>query len=213
MRPRHPLAGRLLPAFLSRADERGAREHRKCLLSCLAGRVIEVGAGHGPNFPWYPRDVTEVVAVEPEPYLRQRARKAAPSGAVPIRVVDGVAERLPFPDRTFDAGVASLLLCSVRDPALALREFARVIRPGGVLAFYEHVRSTDGRLALLQRALDATLWPLVSGGCHCSRDLLPLMEACGFRVEDVRHILFRPSALFLHLGPYLLGRARRVGPS
>ncbi len=210
MQPCHPVVARLLPALISRADERGAREHRKELLSYLAGRVIEVGAGTGANFPWYPPEVTDVVAVEPEPYLRQRARKAAQSGAVPIRVVDGVAERLPFPDRTFDAGVASLLLCSVCDPALALGEFARVIRPGGVLAFYEHVRSTDGRLALLQRALDATLWPLVSGGCHCSRDLLPMMDSSGFRVEEVRRILFRPSALFVHLGPYVLGRARRV---
>ncbi len=91
----------------------------------------EVGAGHGLNFPHYPTTVTEVLAVEPEPYLCRLAAAAASQAPVPIRVVDGTAEALPAPDAAFDAVVASLVLCTVADPVRALAEARRVLRPGG----------------------------------------------------------------------------------
>src|SRR6184192_3710117 len=111
------------------------------MLEGLAGRVLEVGAGNGLNFVHYPDTVTEVVAIEPEPFLRARAEEAANLTTVPIRVVDGVAGRLPVDDQSMDAAVASLVLCSVPDQAAALAELRRVIRPGGQLRFYEHVHS------------------------------------------------------------------------
>ena len=77
------------------------------------GRVIEVGAGHGLNFPYYPQGVTQVLAVEPEPHLRELAIQAAASAPVPIEVVDGTAEALPAEDGEFDAALVSLVLCSV----------------------------------------------------------------------------------------------------
>ena len=100
--------------LLSRgAEHAGAAEHRDELLAGLNGRVIEVGAGNGLNFRHYPAAVTEVVALEPEPYLRQRAEQATAAAPVPVTVVAGVADALPADDAVFDAGVASLVLCSV----------------------------------------------------------------------------------------------------
>jgi len=128
---RNPLFARYFNRFAARREERGNRELRQELLSGLSGRVIEVGAGNGLNFPHYPQAVREVVAVEPEPYLRVRAAETTPAAPVPVRVTDGTAGNLPAADGEFDAVVVSGLLCSVPDVEAALAEFRRVLRSGG----------------------------------------------------------------------------------
>jgi ubiquinone/menaquinone biosynthesis C-methylase UbiE len=115
-------------------DAQGAIDHRRKLLAGLAGRVLEVGAGNGLNFAHYPPAVTEVLAVEPEPYLSGLAQAAAAQAPVPVRVVDGTADALPTPDASMDGAVASLVLCSVPNQARALAELDRVLRPGGTCA-------------------------------------------------------------------------------
>src|ERR1035438_6023132 len=105
----HPVFARLW-LVMSRHEPATIRQHRDELLAGLSGRVIEVGAGAGSNFAHYPSGVEEVVAVEPEPYLRERARAAAAHAEVRIEVLDGVADRLPVQDSSFDAAVACLVL-------------------------------------------------------------------------------------------------------
>src|ERR1700693_6380734 len=107
---RHPIFARVYGRWAKIAERRGASEHRQRMLVGVAGRVIEVGAGHGANFPYYPSTVSEVVAVEPERYLRERALAAAAEAPVRITVVDGLGGRLPGEDQSFDAGVAALVL-------------------------------------------------------------------------------------------------------
>ncbi|HEV2062299.1 MAG TPA: methyltransferase domain-containing protein, partial [Solirubrobacteraceae bacterium] len=153
----------------ARAEDVGQREHRRELLEGLRGRVVEVGAGNGLNFPHYPPEVEEVVAVEPEPFLRERAVAAAAEAPVSVRVLDGVADRLALDDAAMDAAVVSLVLCSVPDQLDALAEVRRVLRPGGKLRFYEHVRSERAGFARAQRAADL-VWPRIAGGCHTHRD-------------------------------------------
>jgi ubiquinone/menaquinone biosynthesis C-methylase UbiE len=189
-------------------EAKGAAELRDEALAGLSGRVVEVGAGTGINFAHYPAGVTEVAAVEPEPYLRQLATEAAASAKVPVTMVDGDAERLPLDDASCDAGVASLVLCSVPDQATALAELRRVIRPGGELRFFEHVRSDRPGFAMFQRAADV-VWPHVGGGCHTSRATLEAIEAAGFDVEHVRNFTFRPSLIVAPVSPHIIGVARR----
>jgi ubiquinone/menaquinone biosynthesis C-methylase UbiE len=205
----HPIFARVYQRISAGGEKAGAAEHRDELLNGLSGRVVEVGAGNGLNFQHYAETVNEVVAVEPEPYLRDRAQKAAEKVNLPVTVVDGVADRLPLDDSSVDAGVASLVLCSVPDQARALAELRRVIKPGGELRFYEHVVATKPGFARFQRLLDRTFWPHVGGGCHCSRDTTAAIEAAGFEIESLRRFKFQPSPIVIAVAPHIIGTARR----
>ncbi len=202
---RHPLFARFFTR-LSQAMEREVGGHRDRLLSGLTGRVLEVGAGNGMNFRHYPREVEEVVAIEPEPYLRARAFEAARSAPVGVRVLDAVAEELPFEDASFDAGVMSLVLCTISDQPRALAELRRVLRPSGTLCFMEHVRSDEPRKARAQAIADRSgVWPLVGGGCHCSRSTVQAIERAGFAVGEVSSFDLGPSWGITN--PHVLGTA------
>jgi len=195
-------------AFLASREGDGERDYRRETLAGLRGRVVEIGSGSGPNFPHYPDSVTELVSVEPEPNLRAKALEVAAASGKPIRVVNAVAQRLPFADGSFDAAVAVLVLCSVPDQPAALAEVHRVVKPGGELRFYEHVIGTSRRLATLQRALAPGL-AKAFGGCRADRDTGAAIEAAGFRLETYRRFLCRtfqdaPAA------PRMLGVARRA---
>jgi SAM-dependent methyltransferase len=203
---RHPLFARFYAWLAPKEDQAGGIENRRELLAGLHGRVVEVGSGIGSNFPHYPAEVTEVVAVEPEPYLRSRSQAAAGSAPVPVRVVEGVADALPIDDGAADAVVASLVLCSVPDQATALAEIKRVVRAGGELRFYEHVVSNRDSRRRFQRALDATLYPRMAGNCHLTRDTRHAIEDAGFIVQRSRRFPFPPGRFGL---PHILGSARR----
>jgi ubiquinone/menaquinone biosynthesis C-methylase UbiE len=202
----HPVFSRFYQRFAAVMERRGADAHRRRLLTGLRGDVIEVGAGHGPNFPYYPPEVARVAAVEPEPHLRQAAQEAAATASVPVEVHDGLAERLPFDDDTFDAAVVSLVLCSVPDQPTALAEVRRVLRPGGQLRFYEHVRSRRPRFARVQHVVDA-VWPHVAAGCHTARDTVGAIEQAGFVVDEIDRFRFPDSRVVLPTSPHALGRA------
>lgn len=189
-------------------EKGGLAEQRIKLLAGLTGRVLEVGAGNGLNFAHYPAEVTLVQAVEPDPYLRGKAISAAKSAGVPIEVTDGTAESLPVDDASFDAVVMSLVLCSV-DQSPALKEARRALKPGGRLHFLEHVRAETPWLERVQRAVDATIWPRLFGGCHTHRDTLAALNAAGFEVVRVDRFSIPESGLPSPASPCILGVARR----
>ncbi|WP_406098848.1 class I SAM-dependent methyltransferase [Streptomyces sp. NBC_01013] len=179
------------------------------LLAGLSGRVIEIGAGNGLNFAHYPPAVSEVVAIEPERTLRQLAVRSALRAGIPVDVVPGTAEALPVKSEAFDGAVVSLVLCTVRDVGQSLAEIRRVLRPGGELRFFEHVRSEGRVMAAMQRALDRTVWPRLAGGCHTSRDALAAIEAAGFVVEAYRKVDMPAVGIRLPTSSCVLGVARR----
>jgi ubiquinone/menaquinone biosynthesis C-methylase UbiE len=191
----------------AKAEERGVREHRRTLLHGLAGMVCEVGAGQGLNFVHYPSTVNRVLAVEPEPTLRRHAVEAAARAPVPVEVVDGAADALPLDDATCDAVVTSLVLCTVPNLADALAEARRVLKPGGELRFYEHVRSAH-RLVAVGEDLVTPLWSRFAGGCHPNRDSVAAISAAGFNVTSVDRFGFSPQR-GVPPTAHVLGRATR----
>jgi ubiquinone/menaquinone biosynthesis C-methylase UbiE len=203
---RHPRFARLYPRMCGYEDAHGALEHRKELLAPVQGRVLEIGAGHGANFARYPSAVRELIAIEPEPTLRALAEDRAAHAPVPIQVLDGSAEHLPLPDQSVDAVVASQVLCSVKSQPQALAEVARVLKPGGRLHFYEHVRSDRPGFALLQRVLDL-VWPLQGAGCHLARRTEQAIAQNGFTIEKVRRFDFLINGRRRPNSPIVLGVA------
>ncbi|MGN7198655.1 class I SAM-dependent methyltransferase [Arthrobacter sp. SAFR-044] len=206
----HPLFARAFSRAVGGMDRRGATEHRRRILAGLQGSVVEIGAGAGSSFSLYPPAVTHVLALEPDDYLRAVADKAAGSASVPVTVVAGAAERIPAETGSADAVVASLVLCSVADQAAVLAEIRRVLRPGGSLAYYEHVRSARPLLARAEDVL-TPVWGRFMGGCHLNRDTLAAITAAGFRVQDNERFGFAVQRLNPPMA-HILGTATSPGP-
>jgi ubiquinone/menaquinone biosynthesis C-methylase UbiE len=203
---RHPIFARFFNR-LSPIIERDIGADRKQLLSGLSGRVVEIGAGNGVNFGHYPDTVTEVVAIEPEAYLRGKAEEAATRASVPVRVVAAVAGDLPLEPDSFDAAVATLVLCTVPDATGALSELRRVLKPAGELRFLEHVRAEQPLKARVQGFADRSgIWPLIGGGCHCSRTTVASIESAGYEVQELRSVDVGPSWGITN--PHVIGVAR-----
>ena len=167
------------------AEEACLRAWRTALLAELRGEVLEIGAGTGANLPLYPATVERLVLAEPDSGMRSRIDVS--KGLVgSVELSDASAEALPFDAASLDAVVSTLVLCSVRDPAVALGEIHRVLRPGGQLVFLEHVAAEDnpGRLRWQQRI--EPVWKWCAGNCHLTRRTATLIEEAGFVVRDLQ---------------------------
>ncbi|OBH45018.1 class I SAM-dependent methyltransferase [Mycobacterium mantenii] len=202
----NPFFARVWPVVASHETE-AIRALRRENLAGLSGRVLEVGAGIGTNFPHYPDSVDEVIAAEPEPRLAAQARAAA--DAVPVRVVViGETAEAFGGGESFDAVVCSLVLCSVGDPGTVLRRLYSLLRPGGELRYLEHIASAGAR-GRLQRFADATVWPRLFGNCHTHRDTERSIVEAGFEVDTSRREFTLPAWAPMPVSELLLGRARR----
>jgi ubiquinone/menaquinone biosynthesis C-methylase UbiE len=189
-------------------EAEGMTELCQELLADLTGEVVEVGAGNGENSIHYPSTVTQVTAVEPEPHLRNLAVQAALAAPVPVTVRAGTADRLPLPDHKVDAAVLCLVLCSLEDRSASLAELARVLRPGGTLRFLEHTIADTPGLRRVQRVADATVWPLLAGGCHTATDPAAAITGAGFEITTCRRLRCPDNRFTQPSSPHVLGSAR-----
>ncbi len=171
---------------LQAAEDAGLSRRREHLVGDASGRVIEIGAGTGLNLAHYRADLDRLVLTEPsEPMASRLAERVAQSGRE-AEVVVAPAEALPFSDGEFDTAVATLVFCTVPDPAAALAEVRRVLAPGGHLLLIEHVRSDDPGRARWQDRLE-TPWRIFGNGCRCNRDTESLVTHGGFEFEQIEH--------------------------
>ena len=174
------------------------------------GRVVEIGFGSGLNLRFYPLEVSSVAAVEPSDvgWKLSAERRARTDVRVERSGLDG--QHLAEDDASFDSALVTFSLCSIADPALALDEVRRVLKPGASLHFLEHGLAPDAGVARWQRRLDP-VQRRVFAGCHLSRDVAALVGAAGLEVTELR-TEYQPGPRVARPWTYgYLGRAVRAG--
>jgi ubiquinone/menaquinone biosynthesis C-methylase UbiE len=183
--PRHPIFAGLYDRMLAGVERAGLGAMRSGVLADARGETLEIGAGTGHNLAHYPHTLDRLVLTEPDPYMARRLRRRLHELELTAEVVEAGAESLPFADSSFDTVVSTLVLCTVPDPARAIEEVARVLRPGGSLLCLEHVVSPSSpRLARWQRRLERP-WGWFAGGCHPNRNTAEALLAGGFDLAQV----------------------------
>lgn len=166
--------------MMSPLEQRGMREIRELLLSKATGKVLEIGSGTGLNFPHY-KNAEEIIAIEPDSYMRSKSMTRLKESNIPIRVIDCGAERMPFPDNSFDTAVGTLVFCTIPNPKMALQEIKRVCKPDAKILLFEHVRLDHPLIGRIQDWV-TPLWKHLCDGCHLNRNTIDVLKQEGFRV-------------------------------
>jgi ubiquinone/menaquinone biosynthesis C-methylase UbiE len=169
---------------------RDTHDIRAQVASNLTGDVLEVGFGSGLNVPFYPPSVTRAYALDPATVGRKLAARRVAASPVPVEYIGLDAQRIPLADGSVDSVLTTWTLCTIPDPAQALAEVRRVLRPGGTLYFAEHGRSPDPKVARKQDLLEP-LQQRVFGGCQLTRHIDELISASGLELTNLK-TYYRP---------------------
>ena len=160
------------------------QEQRARTLAPLQGTVLEVGFGTGLNLPHYPKSVTWLTAVEPENVLPIKVAERSVEAPMPVEIIRVSAEKLPFPQGTFDCALSTWTLCTIPDAVAALKEIRRVLKPEGLFVFLEHDRSEDPRLYRWQKVVNP-FQRFFACGCHLTRPIDALIEEAGWHIGEL----------------------------
>jgi ubiquinone/menaquinone biosynthesis C-methylase UbiE len=162
--------------------QRNLAAYRGRIIPAADGRVLEIGMGSGLNLPFYSRNVTHVIGLEPSPRLLAMARRVECTGFGSVEFIEGSAEAIPLKDASVDTVLTTWTLCSIPNAPRALRDMRRVLRPGGRLLFVEHGRAPDPNVMWRQDRL-TPVWKRLGGSCHLNRAIGRLIEDAGFQFD------------------------------
>jgi len=186
-----------------------AKAERAKLVPLASGTVLEVGIGSGLNIPFYGPKVRKLFALDPSLELWKMARNRVTNAPFPVEFFDYSAESIPLGDMTIDTVVTTWTLCTIRNPAEALTEMRRVLKPEGQLIFVEHGRSPDRGVLAWQDRLNP-MWKRVAGGCNLNRKIDDLIIDAGFRVTQIERAYSRGAKPLSYLYKGLAQRLDRA---
>ena len=164
---------------------RAATRYRSLIVPKACGTVLEIGVGSGLNLPFYGTGVERLYGLDPSEELLAMARKNARAIAFPIDFIAHACEEIPLDDSSVDTVVMTWTLCSIADPAKALKELRRVIKSGGTLLFVEHGLAPEIRVQAWQQGLNP-LWSILTGGCNLNRKMDQLIRTAGFDLAELK---------------------------
>lgn len=172
---------RVLPHVINVVmNNKQTRTIRSRVCAGLRGDVVEIGFGTGHNLPFLPDAVTSLRAVEPSRRSVQLASGRIAAASVPVHIVGLDGQRLPLDDASADSVLCTWSLCTIPDPAVAVLEMRRVLKPGGTLHFVEHGGAPDADVRRWQDRLNG-VQQRVAGGCNLNRDIAGIIRG-GFKV-------------------------------
>jgi ubiquinone/menaquinone biosynthesis C-methylase UbiE len=176
----------VLPYFIDIAcNIKAVRRQRRKVVPLARGLVLEIGIGTGLNLEYYDKTKVErIVGLDPGLAMHHLAQKRVEQAGLTVELVGLSAEMVPFAAGTFDTVVVTYSLCTIPDPAAALKEMRRVLKGGGKLIFCEHGLAPDSSVRRWQDRL-TPLWSRLAGGCHLNRDIPALLKEAGFRSGDM----------------------------
>jgi SAM-dependent methyltransferase len=203
----HPVRGRFNAWFFTAFDgyiNRLVRDRKRKVFAGLPQQVVEIGPGTGANLR-YLAPGSRLVAIEPNPFMHRGLQSRAARRGIEIEIRSVTGGAINLDDQSADAVISSLLLCAVADPEQVVSEIRRILRPGGLYAFVEHVVAPEGTyLRRVQRSVRRP-WAWVFEGCSCERDLADIITAAGFAsIEVDRYCLRSP---FVPANSQIAGRA------
>ena len=165
---------------------------KRDLFRDLPGQVVEIGAGVGANFRYFPNGA-RVTAVEPNLHMHDPLCRRAGDLGIELDLVPAGAEAIPLPDDSAEAVISTLVLCTVDDPEQALGEVRRILKPGGRFLFVEHVAAPHGHWRRVLQDVLHRPWRYIFEGCHTNRDTAAYIEAAGFRELSLEtHVMQSP---------------------
>ncbi len=172
--------------LMSKTEEACLKGWRQELLKNVSGDVLEIGAGTGANINFYPADVNLILA-EPDKNMRKQIEfKISKNKLKDISVSASSAEQIEAKDESFDFVISSLVCCSVTNLELALLEINRVLKPGGSLAFLEHVGAKVGSKRRRWQNLINPFWRKLAGNCHLNRETESAILSAGFTINEIK---------------------------
>ncbi len=158
---------------------------RAKVVPLASGSVLEVGFGSGLNLPFYDATkVQHVWALDPSVEMWALAEERVRAAGFSVEFLKAPAEEIPLVDESADTVLMTYTLCTLPDVRRALREVARVLKPGGAIVFCEHGAAPDDNVRRWQNRLNP-IWKALGGGCNLNRPIPTLLEEGGFRLPEL----------------------------
>ncbi|MGL5674816.1 MAG: class I SAM-dependent methyltransferase [Cellulosilyticaceae bacterium] len=170
---------KVFPKVLSVINTSKIGEVRERILRGAKGKCLEISAGEGLSFKYYPKEIKELYVIEPNKGMHERCMREAEKNNIKVHLVE---EMKAFEDQSFDTVVSQFVLCSInhKDVEDILYEVKRILKPGGRLIFVEHGKAVDKREQQLQDCING-IFKIVAVGCHINREHTETLQKIGFK--------------------------------
>jgi ubiquinone/menaquinone biosynthesis C-methylase UbiE len=166
--------------------------------------VVEIGSGAGANMR-YLKPGTKLVAIEPNIHMHKNLMKRAQKYGIDLEIKTVTGETIDLPDNSCTFVISTLVLCTVDNPKACVDQIKRILSPGGVFVFVEHVKAKDGSFLSVIQELMHRPWHWFFEGCNTNRDTQALLEESGFGAIEIEK--FNSYSPFIPVIPQIRGRA------